>query len=400
MKTSTATFWTFGLLLFIGSVALTVGCDTSAVDLQRFRYSCKADSDCLKPSVCVQSVCGSAVEPDAGTAPVTPDAGKDAGFTVPDLPDASVPDAGACTPKGQENCSTVGDEDCNGLADCLDATCAGQVCGNGCLCSNAASAETNCIDSTDNDRDGLTDCLDVDCIGEQSTGGLCVFTNGTTGMAETSCSGGADNDMDGLADCKDPDCLGRSNSAFFVTEFICGAGTSHEAQCFNNKDDDSDGKIDAADPDCCQAISPLPASCEFSCGNGLDDNGNNAADCVDPSCEGRACASRSVGQDGGVVFDCICADKKRAETNCNNGADDDQDGVADCADSDCIAKACASSGCFCASGRAVETICDDVVEPIDDDKDGLANCADPDCTGNRCLATDGGSGICSGGKCR
>jgi len=81
------------------------------------------------------------------------------------------------------------------------------------------------------------------------------------------------------------------------------------------------------------------------CDNGLDDDYDGLADCADPACVGQP----------------ICAVE-----NCFNGIDDDIDGLMDCADPEC----------------AAEPLCnvEDCTNAIDDDGDGWIDCADPDCT--------------------
>ena len=62
----------------------------------------------------------------------------------------------------RELCLTIGDEDGDGDADCLDTDCNGSpgydAFGNLGLCQYAA--ELNCTDSMDNDGDLLIDCND------------------------------------------------------------------------------------------------------------------------------------------------------------------------------------------------------------------------------------------------
>jgi len=59
----------------------------------------------------------------------------------------------AVNPGEAEDCTNGVDDDCNGLLDCEDGTCA-QPC-----------TETICDDQLDEDLDGLTDCEDDDCMG-------------------------------------------------------------------------------------------------------------------------------------------------------------------------------------------------------------------------------------------
>ncbi|MEM9834494.1 MAG: hypothetical protein AAF944_27960, partial [Bacteroidota bacterium] len=57
------------------------------------------------------------------------------------------------------------------------------------------------------------------------------------------------------------------------------------------------------------------------------------------------------------------------ETNCNNGIDDDGDGLVDCFDNDCIGIGTCLN---------VESNCTD---GLDNDGDGLPDCLDSDCKG-------------------
>jgi hypothetical protein len=83
------------------------------------------------------------------------------------------------------------------------------------------------------------------------------------------------------------------------------------------------------------------------CDNGIDDDADGLIDCDDPDC----------------VNDPNCTPEL-----CDNGTDDDGDGLIDCDDPDCVN----------------DPICT-VVDPelcdngIDDDVDGLTDCDDPDC---------------------
>ena len=53
-----------------------------------------------------------------------------------------------------EDCTRAGDEDADGLADCLDSDCIGTI---------ACTESGNCADGIDNDLDGLVDCADWEC---------------------------------------------------------------------------------------------------------------------------------------------------------------------------------------------------------------------------------------------
>lgn len=150
------------------------------------------------------------------------------------------------------------DDDCNGAIDeAFDFTsdeancgaCA-QRCDGGTSCLSSACQETTCDDGADNDLDGLSDCLDESCLGQvcvtpmpppwrcgarfddggvsdagADDGGTDAGTSdGGSGdggpvlgcyAPEQSCANGFDDDGDGEADCLDVDCAG----------LVCASGT-------------------------------------------------------------------------------------------------------------------------------------------------------------------------------
>jgi len=80
------------------------------------------------------------------------------------------------------------------------------------------------------------------------------------------------------------------------------------------------------------------------------------------------------------------------ETSCGDGHDNDCNGLIDCADPNCLSLACAANGRICATNSCVcsgnggisqaqETACND---GHDNDCNGLTDCADPSC-GGACL---------------
>lgn len=99
---------------------------------------------------------------------------------------------------------------------------------------------------------------------------------------------------------------------------------------------------------------------ESDCDDGIDDDYDGLPDCEDADCAmDPACSKPEI---------------------CQNGADDDMDGYLDCEDPDC--PAC----------PATETWCGNLV---DDDMDGLLDCDDPDCA-EECGVTNCGDGTQSG----
>ncbi len=234
-------------------------------------------------------------------------------------------------PGADENCFDGDDNDCNGVADCLDPECE-DVAACGCIPQPGGE---QCFGGTDEDCDTTVDCNDADCQGTPDCGcadgeaGLCV--NGfdddcddnidcddddcaadpaCTCMGENeTCSGGADDDCDLLIDCADPDCQGL---------FPCTCvGLPAPEDCDDGVDNDCDSQVDCADPNCV-----LSAACDDcapeQCGNGDDEDCDGLIDCADEAC----------------VFDPGCT--PQAEI-CNNDLDDDGDGDIDCDDQECFA---------------------------------------------------------------
>ena len=84
----------------------------------------------------------------------------------------------------------------------------------------------------------------------------------------------------------------------------------------------------------------------------------------------------------------MCRSQRKAEALCNDGVDNDTDGVADCQDPDCV-------------GFASETNCTD---GLDDNCNGLVDCADSACGGAACASLAIGkpcsaSTQCASGTC-
>ncbi|MEM7603971.1 MAG: kelch repeat-containing protein [Myxococcota bacterium] len=134
---------------------------------------------------------------------------------------------------GVELCTDAdADRDGDGVSQCDDPDCAGQICGSAgerCIegaCQCEYATEVSCVDGYDDDCDGQIDCDDSDCTATAHC------------MSELDCNNGIDDDGDGLVDCADPGCLASAT---------CEAV---ESRCDDGFDNDGDGRVDCQDPKC------------------------------------------------------------------------------------------------------------------------------------------------------
>jgi hypothetical protein len=229
-----------------------------------------------------------------------------------------------------------------------------------------------------------------ECRPQFAGGGRC-FKNGQCSQTET-CDG-ADQNCDGRIDERFPEqdagCPTGLSGACAPGAKACVAGTLVCAQTVaptvelcNGVDDNCNGSVDEAfdltsDAEhcgsctraCASGTTCRASSCrETTCDDGVDNDQNGTVDCADEACFGLACALVAppagrcglvaVPRDGGVDagFD-------------DGGVDAGLDGGVD---------AGFARGCF-----ASERVCDN---GLDDDGDGLADCLDPDCDLQRCFS--------------
>ncbi len=302
----------------------------------------------------------------------------------------------SCTVEFAETCDNNQDDDGDGLIDCADPECFDEEDCDGEICTNGI----------DDDSDGQIDCADNDCMNHP----LCATPE--------ECTNGIDDDLNGETDCEDSMCrrhptCGACDPDFSLTQVGPGTESTIAPTSFSTPDTfpcntvteefwvgqfqlaaASSLTIDATAPlspftlvvlseeepqvTCeldyhrCYNVTALPVEVPllppgvyrfystdpqtpltFSfgipvlerCNDGLDDDGNGLVDCED-----EVCAQE---------LHCL-------EEICDNNLDDDLDGLTDCADPDCLL--------FCAP----DEVCDN---SLDDDLDGHADCADLDCTG-------------------
>ena len=104
------------------------------------------------------------------------------------------------------------------------------------------------------------------------------------------------------------------------------------------------------------------------CDNGVDDDCNGLTDCLDPACKSLP----------------VCIDKKTEI--CNNGIDDNGNGLIDCKDPQCYG----DPACFV----PCHEICNN---GIDDNDNGLVDCQDPECILDPTCLPHPGTEICDNG---
>jgi hypothetical protein len=326
-------------------------------------------------------------------------------------------DFDACDTEGQSGCEKTGNTRvlCHVDADCLTSErCASHsgfcvprtaaVCGS---CSAKASTDTTC-DGIDDDCDGV---IDDDYVGKptQCGQGSCSASGVTTcknGVEQNSCTVGkpratTDTTCDGI----DDDCNGAVDDGFVSVATSCGIGvcaSNGATRCVNGATVDS----------CKVGLPTLPA--DTLC-NGLDDDCDGPVDedvvAAATSCGQGVCTS--MGQSkcaaGQQQDSCVPGTPTAAVDDSCNGLDDDCNGQVDDAylplATDCGFGACLRHGqTSCVSGVVqnschvdCEGQCNDGAE---DDGDGLIDCADPDCEGAMgCLAGSFGSPCTSNTQC-
>jgi len=254
------------------------------------------------------------------------------GFTCSGAPSVCTGICGDGVAAGGELCDTadLGGNTCESagfsggplacLADCtLDTT--------GCIPLEA------CDTGADEDLDGLYDCGDEDCAGVAPC----------DGEGEVVCDDVADQDSDNFFDCEDPD--GCQQLA------ICAPGqTPTGGPCAAPSDCQATGK----DPFCIQAErfeGWREGYCSEFCNLVADDCAGDAS-CLDtglPSGNGLCLDGCESPTDCRTGYGCQEFGARKlcfpgAEI-CDNGIDDDNNGVADCEDAPCVpAAVCAQCG--------------------------------------------------------
>ena len=275
-----------------------------------------------------------------------------------------------------EICNNGADDDGNGLVDCADTVACpgGTICGlHGRTCAGGAcTCPTGgvevCGDGIDNDCNGLTDCADPACqpqsgapgarcdTGQLVTGhhvfgactaaGTCVCSGSGK---ETSCGDGIDNNCNGLIDCDDPDCQPVANTPGQACD-----PTHPGLTC--------SAPLTVGGTSTCSVCAPLGSllnaqAVETKCGDGIDNDCSGQADCQDPNCMGQTCGVHGLAcgvLSGSVV--CRCSGNggpvESPETTCNDGKDNDCNGLVDCDDPACQGVTAGTLGAACNPANA------------------------------------------------
>ena len=264
------------------------------------------------------------------------------------------------------------DTDCNGQTITVSASTPGKTgsVGTG-VCQ--LSTELNCVDSFDNDQDSVASTKagwnQVSYESYFSSRGM-TFSVG--------------------ADCDDYDCRGVSN---------CPSNESLVASwCFDGVDNDLDNVlrvfgsnstwvygIDCKDLDCNNVLNNANKKCEWnkelSCDDGFDNDGDGLPDAQDPDCKYGFCYVPTPEVENITVDSCML-----------NTPNEDSDSSANCADPDCVGRVCGlNSKCLSVGangcGLITTEICGDLI-----DNNGVngIDCDDSAACGSQSVCTKSG----------
>jgi hypothetical protein len=265
-----------------------------------------------------------------------------------------------CTISTLEDCVGGADEDGDNRVDCADSDCLDGNPNNSVNEDFCAQSEI-CDDLEDNDGDGLADCDDPSCNGDP---------NCPTKIFEV-CDNGTDDDQNGFVDCEDSACTAVP---------ICNKPGVEN--CNNGLDDDGDTFTDCDDAECINAVNCVVPG---ACGDNVKNQGVEQCDGVDlaaQSCITQGFASGTLSCNADCTFNTsACA----AAPNCGNGNIDatEQCDGANLAGQNCVTRGFAGGALACSAGCQFDTAAcfnvENCINGIDDDNDGQADCLDSEC---------------------
>ncbi len=294
----------------------------------------------------------------------------DCGALPPDADGDGVLDASDNCPNTPNANQSNADQDllgdaCDSQANCnANGTCQSNLGENVNTCSADCQLEVSntasCHDGIDNDGSGLSDCSDAGCAADT----VCFPPPPTCGNG--TCDAGENSSCP--ADCvvagTDADGDGVNNSTDNCPSIANNNQQNTDGDAFGNVCDQCPTQAGVAPNGC--PVTPPPAEV---CNNGLDDDADGLTDCSDAG----DCSSAA---------NCTSNPPPVAE-NCTNGTDDDGDSLADCADADCNADA------SCALPSNVENC----AVAGDEDGNGQADCNDSACAdAAACSENNGNNG--------
>jgi hypothetical protein len=371
----------------------------------RNKVTCQRDSDCYDGGRCARSSgfcvpAGAAACGGGGPSGCTPSAAQDTSCNgVDDDCDGVADDdyAAQTTECGAGSCSATGTTACmNGQVQ--------DSCRSG---TPLPGGDTSC-DARDDDCDGRVDegfaSSPTRCgVGECAGSGRTACVNGS--VIDDCAPAAPGSATDASCDGRDDDCDGQLDDDYVSVPTSCGSGgcgATGTTSC-----------VDGAVVDSCIPDGPSLPSDDIC--NGVDDDCDGAIDDdfvpTATSCGLGVCANRGNTRcSGGVLSDsCTPRSPNASRDETCNGRDDDCDGPVDEEYegfvTTCGFGECASEGRMtCAAGRLIDTCqvpcegeCNDGVE---DDSDGVIDCADPDCDNEvGCLEGSFGSSCVADSDC-
>jgi hypothetical protein len=280
--------------------------------------------------------------------------------------DGGAPDAPLPCPARPEICGNGQDDNCNNLVDCLDPSCLGDR-------SCTKVGVEICNNSLDDDDDGRIDCADPDCAASP----VCRPVMGTE-----VCDNRQDDNGDGLVDCNDPQCttfaaclavrcqadldfgtlaahgarvtrtLATSGSTAAYT--TCAPAGGHGLVGEFQLGQVTDVQLDFIQPTgSAHVVALFRAGANQACDR-------NPVSCLNvgqaPSASHtyaglaagvyRVIVESYPGTAGSTTVTLSTGDISQGTEICNNGVDDDKNGLTDCQDSACLASpTCTASEC-------------------------------------------------------
>ncbi len=253
-----------------------------------------------------------------------------------------------------------------------------------------------CTNGNDEDKDNKIDCADSECVGKagNTDGNLCEKT-------ETNCADGFDNDRDDKIDSIDTNCVSQSCS---TTDSAKVWVWSHFAG------EDQTQPLTGRVACCAQGECVVSGSCKivdaihtstnpvYNCGDSNDWDGcatstishnNKQTDDLSDSkkhfCDStgwKTCGTAAF-PEGSTQSQYTCSQGLWRRELCSDSIDNDNDGLNNCADPNCVGQTGDDEGHLC---QAEETSC---IDGFDNDGDNLIDKLDANCIGQPCSDTAG-----------